>query len=98
VGGYLRVYSLVRLERLVLGEEELVRVVLCLLGIPCLPGIPQEILLLQEILQDILLVVLPLVVIPIQMEFREGRFFFLLYLGDLLDLVLLLGIGPHHLC
>jgi hypothetical protein len=82
----------------VLGEEGLVRVVLHLLGIPCLQGIPQEIRLLQGVLQEILLVVLPLVVVPIQTEFGEGRFFFLLYLGGLLDLVLLLGIGPHHLC
>jgi hypothetical protein len=72
-------------------------VVLCLLGIPRLQGILQGILRLQGVLQEILLVVLPLVVVPIQTEFGEDRFFFLLYLGDLLDLVLLLGIGLHHL-
>jgi hypothetical protein len=57
-----------------LGEGELVQVVLRLRGILHLQGIPQEILRLQVHLRhlEILLVVLPLVVVPIQMEFGGG--------------------------
>jgi hypothetical protein len=77
----------------VLGEVGLVQVVLCLLEIP------QETLRLLGVLHHlgILLVVLPLEVLPIQMEFWGGHFFFLLYLVGLADPVLLLDTGQHHL-
>jgi hypothetical protein len=47
--------------------------------------------------QGILLVALPLEVLPIQMEFWEGRFFFPLCLEGLLDPVLSPGIGLRRL-
>jgi hypothetical protein len=70
----------------VLEEEELAQVVLPL----------WEILLGILHLQEILLVVLPLVAIPIQMEFGVDCLFSLLCSGGPLNLVLLCGIEPRH--
>jgi hypothetical protein len=97
VGGFPQVYLLIHLGQLVLGEEGLA--VLCLLGILLLGVLHHLGILLQGVLRrlEILLVVLPWVVLPIQTEFLVVRSFVLVYLGGLLGLVLLLGIGLRHL-
>jgi hypothetical protein len=91
--------SLVLLGLLVLGEEEQVLVVLLLLGILLQGDLHRLEILLQGVLRRLGIprVVLPWGVLPIRMGFWEVRSSIPVCLGGLLGLVLLLGIGPHHL-
>jgi hypothetical protein len=97
VGDFLQVYLLVHLGQLVLGEEGLV--VLRHLGILPLGVLHHLGILLWGVLHHLglLLVVIPWVVLPIRTGFSGVHSFILVYLGGLLGLVLLLGIGLRHL-